>query len=165
MPKQTDKNKKKKLTGKQEKFCREYVLCCNGTKAAEKAGYSKDTAYSIACENLKKPEIKARIAELRKSEEDEFYYSRSMSFKKLEEAQKVALERTLTKVTKEGEVLEIDAPDLPSFLKAEELKGKMSGLYEAETKQEININCMGNIKIGGKTLNLKVGKEPQQPEE
>lgn len=78
MPKQTDKNKKKKLTGKQEKFCREYVLCCNGTKAAEKAGYSKDTAYSIACENLKKPEIKARIAELRKSEEEDFYYSRSI---------------------------------------------------------------------------------------
>ena len=161
MPKQTDKNKKKKLTGKQEKFCREYVLCCNGTKAAEKAGYSKDTAYSIACENLKKPEIKARIAELRKSEEEDFYYSRSMSFKKLEEAQKVALAKV--GYTKDGD--EYDNPDLSAFIKAEELKGKMSGLYEVETKQEININCMGNIKIGGKTLNLKVGKEPQQPEE
>ena len=165
MPKQTGKNKKKKLTGKQEKFCREYVLCCNGTKAAEKAGYSKDTAYSIACENLKKPEIKARIAELRKSEEEDFYYSRSMSFKKLEEAQQMALDNVFVKVTKDGETIEIPKPDLSTFLKAEELKGKMSGLYEAETKQEININCMGNIKIGGKTLNLKVGKEPQQPEE
>ena len=52
-----------------------------------------------------------------------------------------------------------------TFLKAEELKGKLSGLYEPETKQEININCMGNIKIGGKTLNLKVGKEPTKEEE
>ena len=161
MPKQVKQNKKEKLTGKQEKFCREYVLCCNGTKAAEKAGYSKNTAYSIACENLKKPEIKARIAELRKQEEDEFYYSRSMSFKKLEEVQKLALAKVA--YTKEGD--EYDNPDISGFLKAEELKGKMSGLYEAETKQEININCMGNIKIGGKTLNLKVGKEPQQPEE
>lgn len=164
MSKQT-KQSKKKLTIKQEKFCQQYVLCCNGTKAALSAGYSKDTAYSIACENLKKPEIKERIAELRKFEEDQFYYSRSMSLKKLEEAQKLALDRVFVKVTKDGEVIENPAPDISSFLKAEELKGKMSGLYEAETKQEININCMGNIKIGGKTLKLKVGKEPQKPEE
>lgn len=153
--------KKNKLTPKQKKFCKEYVISLNGTQAAIKAGYSKDTAYSIACENLKKPEIKARIAELRKAEEEQFYYSRSMSFKKLEEAQKLALAKVA--YTKEGDAY--DNPDISGFLKAEELKGKMSGLYEPETKQEININLMGNIKIGGKTLNLKVGKEPQQPEE
>ena len=165
MPKQTDKNKKKKLTGKQEKFCREYVLCCNGTKAAEKAGYSKDTAYSIACENLKKPEIKERIAELRKSEEDDFYYSRSMSFKKLEEAQQMALDNVFVKVTKDGETIEIPKPDLSTFLKAEELKGKMSGLYEPEIRQEININSMGTVKINGKELQLKIGKKPTVEEE
>jgi len=157
MPK---KIQKKKLTGKQKKFCKEYVISLNGTKAALNAGYSKNTAYSIACENLKKPEIKEYIAQLRKDEEEQFYYSRSMSFKKLEEAQELALERVTQ--TKYGEY---SNPDIAAFLKAEELKGKLNGLYEAETKQEININCMGNIKIGGKTLNLKVGKEPQKQED
>ncbi len=50
-----------KLTDKQEKFCYEYVLHLNATKAAINAGYSKKTAYSIGAENLKKPEIQARI--------------------------------------------------------------------------------------------------------
>lgn len=50
-----------KLTDKQEKFCYEYVLHLNATKAAINAGYSEKTAYSIGCENLTKPEIQARI--------------------------------------------------------------------------------------------------------
>ena len=159
------KDTKKKLTPKQIKFCREYVISSNGTKAALKAGYSKDTAYSIACENLKKPEIKEYIAALRKDEEDQFYYSRTMSFKKLEEAQKLALERIIIKIDKKGEGYENTAPDLPAFLKAEELKGKMSGLYEPEIRQEININSMGTVKIGGKELQLKIGKKPTKEEE
>ena len=50
-----------KLTDKQEKFCYEYVLHLNASKAAINAGYSEKTAYSIGGENLKKPEIQARI--------------------------------------------------------------------------------------------------------
>ncbi len=149
-------DQKNNLTPKQKKFCEEYVILMNGTKAAINAGYSKDTAYSIACENLKKPEIKARIAELRKEIEEQFYYSRTMSFKKLEEVQEKAMNRVC--YSKLGN--EYDNPDLQAFLKAEELKGKMCGLYEPEIQQQVNINCMGSIKIGGKTLNLKVGKEP-----
>jgi phage terminase small subunit len=153
--------KKKALKPKQEKFCQEYVVLMNATKAALNAGYSKDSAYSIGSENLKKPEIKARIAELRKEIEEQFYYSRTMSFKKLEEAQQKALSKTL--YTKDGD--EYDAPDLAAFIKAEELKGKMCGLYEPEVRSEININCMGNIKVNGKELSLKVGKEPQKQED
>lgn len=62
-------DKKAKLTGKQEKFCREFIKDFNATKSAERSGYSKATAYSIGSENLKKPDIKARIAELLEIEE------------------------------------------------------------------------------------------------
>jgi phage terminase small subunit len=56
---------RKNLTPKQEKFCREYVANNgNATKAAEAAGHSVKTAASIGNENLKKPEIKARLKEL-----------------------------------------------------------------------------------------------------
>lgn len=44
-----------KLTDKQIAFCREYCCDWNGTQAAIRAGYSEDTAKSIACENLTKP--------------------------------------------------------------------------------------------------------------
>ncbi len=50
-----------KLTGKQLRFCEEYLKDFNATKSAINAGYSKKTAYSIGCENLKKPEIKKYI--------------------------------------------------------------------------------------------------------
>ena len=51
----------KKLTAKQQRFCDEYLICLDGTKAAIKAGYSKKTARQIAAENLTKPNIKEYI--------------------------------------------------------------------------------------------------------
>ncbi|MBK5722583.1 terminase small subunit [Dysgonomonas sp. Marseille-P4677] len=52
------------LTDKQEMFCLEYIKDFNATKAAARSGYSESTAYSIGSENLSKPEIQTRIAEL-----------------------------------------------------------------------------------------------------
>lgn len=49
------------LTDKQIRFCEEYLIDLNATQAAIRAGYSQRTAGSIGDENLKKPEIKARI--------------------------------------------------------------------------------------------------------
>lgn len=55
------------LSEKQRVFCREYIYDFNGTRAAIKAGYSEKTAYSIASENLTKPEIQAEIKRLQGS--------------------------------------------------------------------------------------------------
>lgn len=55
------------LTDKQRLFCLQYVRCFNATKAAIKAGYSTETAYSIGFENLKKPEIKEEIQRLKQN--------------------------------------------------------------------------------------------------
>lgn len=52
------------LTGKQKRFCEEYIFDFNGARAARAAGYSEDTAAAIASENLTKPNIKAYIQEL-----------------------------------------------------------------------------------------------------
>lgn len=54
----------KGLTEKQKKFCEYYIQSNNATEAAEKAGYSKNSAYSIGNENLKKPEIKQYLDEI-----------------------------------------------------------------------------------------------------
>lgn len=50
-----------KLTPEQEIFCLEYLKDFNATKAAERAGYSKDSARQIGSENLSKPYIQARL--------------------------------------------------------------------------------------------------------
>lgn len=54
-----------KLTPKQEKFCKEYLVDLNGAQAAIRSGYSEHTAKEIASENLTKPNIVARIGQLR----------------------------------------------------------------------------------------------------
>ncbi len=53
------------LTDKQEMFCREYLIDLNATQAAIRAGYSAKTANRTASENMSKPDIQSRIAELK----------------------------------------------------------------------------------------------------
>lgn len=54
------------MTPKQELFCQEYIIDLNATQAAIRAGYSKKTAFVTGFENLNKPYIQERIAELNK---------------------------------------------------------------------------------------------------
>lgn len=49
------------MTDKQKLFISEYLKDFNATQAAIRAGYSEDTAKSIGCENLTKPDIKEEI--------------------------------------------------------------------------------------------------------
>lgn len=51
------------MTPKQAAFIREYLIDRNATQAAIRAGYSEQTAFSIGCENLKKPNIAAALAD------------------------------------------------------------------------------------------------------
>ncbi len=53
------------LSDKQALFCEEYLKDLNATQAAIRAGYSQKTAAKIGSENLLKPELSARIQELR----------------------------------------------------------------------------------------------------
>lgn len=51
------------MNARQKKFCDEYLIDCNATQAAIRAGYSPKTAKSIGNENLTKPDLKAYIDE------------------------------------------------------------------------------------------------------
>lgn len=123
-----------RLTRKQQLFCEEFIKNPNATEAAIKAGYSEKTAFSIGCENLKKPYLKAYI-DKRMEEKD----------KKLIADQDEIL-KYLTSVMRgetQSEIVVIEgdyeggssarrmkkAPDEKERLKAAELLGKRYGLY------------------------------------
>lgn len=53
-----------KLTDKQKRFCEEYLVDLNATRAAIRAGYSQKTAFSIGVENLKKPLVQEYLQKL-----------------------------------------------------------------------------------------------------
>lgn len=56
--------RKQQLTPKQARFCEEYLVDLNATAAAIRAGYRPKSARQTAAENLSKPVIVARVAEL-----------------------------------------------------------------------------------------------------
>lgn len=64
---QNEQSKMPALTEKQKSFCEYYLENPNATDAAIRAGYAKNTAYSIGAENLRKPQIQQYIAEVMKS--------------------------------------------------------------------------------------------------
>lgn len=49
------------LNNRQKRFCDEYLIDCNGTRAAKRAGYSPNTADTTACRLLKRPEVREYI--------------------------------------------------------------------------------------------------------
>lgn len=57
----------KKLTGKEKRFCEEYMIDLNASRAARAAGYSEKTAKEIGYENLTKPHIRKYIDEMLKA--------------------------------------------------------------------------------------------------
>lgn len=88
----------------------------------------------------------------KKTEKDEnLEYSKNASFENLKEVQKLAL-------TRKGKDDEVN-PDISIFLKAEELKGKLCGLYSADDKQIAKFNIMGTVKIDGENLIINVGED------
>lgn len=72
---------KGKLTPKQKRFCEEYLIDLNGTRAAIRAKYSKKTAGVMASENLKKPNVSAYLAQLaqKRSEKTEITAERVLA--------------------------------------------------------------------------------------
>ena len=86
----------------------------------------------------------------KKKEKLEFKYSKNESFENLEAVQQMALNR-------KGKDDEIN-PDISIFLKAEELKGKLCGLYSEKDRTVSNVNLMGCVKIDGQELHINVGE-------
>ncbi len=87
----------------------------------------------------------------KKKTDENFNYSRNESFENLEVVQEMALNRR----GKDDEA----NPDISLYLKAEELKGKLCGLYSDKEKLTPNVNVMGCVKIDGIDLQVNVGEE------
>jgi phage terminase small subunit len=73
------------LTDKQEMFCREYLIDLNATQAAIRAGYSDKTANRTASENLSKPDIQNRIADLKSQRNEQVNIDASYVLRRLVE--------------------------------------------------------------------------------
>ena len=127
------------LNDRQQLFVTEYVKDMNATKAAERAGYSKRTAYSQGQRLLKNVEIKKAVDKL------------LLKVRKNNVADAVEIEEYLTAVMRgkmketeminvgnfEQELVEVPAKQM-TRIKAAELLGKRYSMWT--DKQEIDLN-------------------------
>lgn len=123
------------MTDKQKRFCDEYLIDCNATQAAIRAGYSEKTAYAIGEQNLRKLELKNYIqkrmeehASERVATADEVIQYLTSVLRGSSEGEEIVVEgigdgcseaRTMKK-----------APSEKERLKAAELLGKRYGLFK-----------------------------------
>lgn len=114
-----------KLTAKQDRFCDEYLIDCNGTQAAIRSGYSERTANRIASQLLAKKEIQEAIAERQKR------LSENLDFDVLE------LKKRLLRNEKRA----FDMGEIQASNKALELLGRSIGAFTD------NINNIGDMRI------------------
>ncbi len=164
-----------KLTQKQETFCINYFKLGNATEAAKLAKYSPKTAFVIGSENLKKPYIINRIAELRKKAEDASVMSVIERKQRLSEIARAKLTDfmelgedgswvNLGKETPQGGAVQeihsrteyddngahptvYTSVKLHDPQKAIDLLNKMEGIYQAEPSVNLNINQKVETKI------------------
>ena len=109
-------------------FCEYVAQGLNAYRAAIKAGYSEKYAKTDSHKLLEKneKEIEALKPIVQETLEKEFTYSVKESFNKLNEIQELAM------LPNENG----NYSNLGVAAKAEELKGKMYGVYEADNKQK-----------------------------
>jgi len=120
---------KEKTTAKQNKFCLEYLKDFNATKAAERAGYSKKTAYSIGERLLRNVEIKKRVDEKIKKQANK-------------------TEVKISDIIKGFKDVAFGNEKTSDKLKALELLGKYLGMFDKNLKlPNINIEIITNLEI------------------
>jgi phage terminase small subunit len=123
-----------KLTPKQQRFVQEYLIDLNATQAAIRAGYSKDTAKDIGCENLAKPNIQEAIQD---------------AMEKRGKKTEITAERVLQELSK------IAFSDLNKFVEVDE-NGKITVKDSSQLDGTVLSEISESITQNGRTRKVKL---------
>lgn len=135
------------MTEKQKRFCDEYIIDCNGTQAAIRAGYSEKTANRIAAENLSKLDIKQYIEERLEQLRSEKTADAKEVMEYLTSVMRGEHTEQVLRLVGEGtQKIDNIAVSEKDRLKAAELIGKRYGLF----KENVDLNGVDT------TLNIKI---------
>ena len=137
------------LNEKQERFCLEYIIDLNATKAALRAGYSERTAYSIGSNLLKKVEIKSRISYMQANVAESLGITAAGVLRDLEIIKKRSMQAEPVRMwNPESRKMEETGEykfDSQGANKAAELQGKHLSMFT--DKQQIDIQGDATIKV------------------
>jgi len=151
------------LNDQQDRFCHEYIIDLNGTQAAIRAGYSERSARQIAAENMAKPSIRKRIAELAAERNEAVGLSAQFviegiikNIRRCEQAEKVRLPNgdPVMCETEDGEVAAVYRYESTSALKGYELLGKHLKLFTEKLEHSGSIETMSDEELNAKLARL-----------
>ena len=147
------KGKEYVMTPKEKTFAEAYVKNnCHMVKAITEAKVSKAFALSVLYEKKKHIITREYIRALQKTQEEvvakELGYTAVESFKEFLKVQEMATKmKKIIVDSKSGKVSSVkDNPDLAAYLKAEEQKGKLFGLYKEAGDDAVK--TIMNIVVG-----------------
>lgn len=134
-----------KLTPKQQRFVEEYLVDCNATQAAIRAGYSKKSAYSIGQENLKKPEVKEAIALKQKKISSKVNYDVMAWRKDMMKYKGVLSQTVILGESDEGSVESF--PDASNLMKCMDMLAKHLGAYNKDESEKDGIELLADVMM------------------
>lgn len=122
------------MQDKHERFCQEYVIDYNGTRAAMRAGYSERNAATQAGRLLKKAEVLARVRELQHEQLERLSISADYVILRLMDTLERCMQAVPVMVWDPEEGRKVESGeytfDSKGALKALELIGRHLGMFE-----------------------------------
>lgn len=144
------------MNEKQKQFCNEYLIDFNGTQAAIRAGYSPKTAYSMANENLRKPEVQAYLKELIEKRNERTKITQDEVIRDIIEVKNRCMQKApvifMGKQMQDENGNNLWKFDSQGATKALDMLAKHTGLYEVDNKQKAGINIVVQDKQHKKML-------------
>ncbi|SQC97815.1 putative terminase [Escherichia coli] len=137
----------KKLKAKHEVFCREFLVDLNATQAAIRAGYVSRRAHVTGAELYGKPEIRARINELKQERIDQLGIDANYVLMRLVEIDRLDV----------ADILEDDLSIKPLSAWPESWRRYLSGFNLAEMfeGEEMTEKWSGSLKRLSGLIRLK----------
>lgn len=139
-----------KLTAKQRRFCEEYIVDCNATQAAIRAGYKEKYAHTNANKLLQNTTLKQYIDELLEKIRNNNIADATEVMEYLTSVVRGKSSSEIVVVEGVGEGCSIarnmqKAPDEKERLKAAELLGKRYGLFT----DKVEVDGVAKVVING----------------
>lgn len=135
-----------KLTDKQKRFCEEFIIDLNATKAAERAGYSAKTAYSQGQRLLKNVEVQKLIHELKAVRSAETKIDANFVLTEAAEVYKRCMQKEPV-LDKEGAPTGEWKFKEMGALKALELIGKHTNIQAFNEKQTTEVTVKADVPL------------------
>ena len=137
-----------KLTAKQKRFCEEYIVYCNSTQAAIRAGYKEKYAHTNANKLLQKTTLKNYINEMLENVKSNNIADATEVMEYLTSVVRGKSMSEIVVIEGVGEGCSIartmqKQPDEKERLKAAELLGKRYSLF----KDNVNVDGVSQVVI------------------